>query len=79
MWCGFACPQTVWTDLMIVVERFWQGDRAARIRLDKSRVDVREALEEDGNARLVAAHRASRPAARSSSISAMRPPSPTSW
>jgi cytochrome c oxidase accessory protein FixG len=36
MWCGYACPQTVWTDLMIVVERFWQGDRAARIRLDKS-------------------------------------------
>ena len=27
MWCGYACPQTVWTDLMIAVERFWQGDR----------------------------------------------------
>lgn len=36
MWCGYACPQTVWTDLMIAIERFWQGDRAARIRLDKS-------------------------------------------
>ncbi len=35
MWCGYTCPQTVWTDLMIVVERFWQGDRSARIRLDK--------------------------------------------
>ena len=35
VWCGYACPQTVWTDLMIVVERFWQGDRNARIRLDK--------------------------------------------
>ena len=34
-WCGYACPQTVWTDLMIVVERFWQGDRNARMRLDK--------------------------------------------
>jgi cytochrome c oxidase accessory protein FixG len=34
MWCGYTCPQTVWTDLMIVVERFWQGDRNARIRLD---------------------------------------------
>jgi cytochrome c oxidase accessory protein FixG len=32
-WCGYACPQTVWTDLMILVERFWQGDRNARIRL----------------------------------------------
>ena len=35
VWCGYACPQTVWTDLMITVERFWQGDRNARIRLDK--------------------------------------------
>ena len=35
VWCGYACPQTVWTDLMVAVERFWQGDRNARIRLDK--------------------------------------------
>ena len=34
VWCGYACPQTVWTDLMIAVERFWQGDRNARMRLD---------------------------------------------
>ena len=34
MWCGYACPQTVWTDLMISVERFWQGDRNAQMRLD---------------------------------------------
>lgn len=36
MWCGYTCPQTVWTDLMVLVERFWQGDRNARIRLDNS-------------------------------------------
>ncbi len=36
VWCGYTCPQTVWTDLMIVIERLWQGDRNARIRLDKS-------------------------------------------
>lgn len=35
VWCGYTCPQTVWTDLMIVIERAWQGDRNARIRLDK--------------------------------------------
>ncbi len=35
VWCGYACPQTVWTDLMVVVERFWQGDRNAHMRLDK--------------------------------------------
>ena len=32
VWCGYACPQTVWTDLFIHVERFFEGDRAARIR-----------------------------------------------
>jgi len=37
VWCGYACPQTVWTDLMFLVERFWQGDRNARMRLDKTR------------------------------------------
>ncbi|HEU4378286.1 MAG TPA: cytochrome c oxidase accessory protein CcoG [Hyphomicrobiaceae bacterium] len=35
VWCGYACPQTVWTDLMVVLERFWQGDRNARIALDR--------------------------------------------
>ena len=36
IWCGYACPQTVWTDLMVLAERLWQGDRNARIRLSKS-------------------------------------------
>jgi cytochrome c oxidase accessory protein FixG len=36
MWCGYTCPQTVWTDLMVLAERLWQGDRNARIRLDAS-------------------------------------------
>ena len=35
VWCGYACPQTVWTDLFILVERLVEGDRAERIRLDK--------------------------------------------
>jgi cytochrome c oxidase accessory protein FixG len=35
-WCGYTCPQTVWTDLFIWVERFIEGDRNARIRLDKA-------------------------------------------
>jgi cytochrome c oxidase accessory protein FixG len=35
VWCGYTCPQTVWTDVMIAIERFWQGDRNQRIRLDK--------------------------------------------
>jgi cytochrome c oxidase accessory protein FixG len=36
VWCGYACPQTVWTDLMIAIERFWQGDRNNRMKLDKA-------------------------------------------
>lgn len=36
IWCGYACPQTVWTDLYIAVERLIEGDRNKRIRLAKS-------------------------------------------
>ena len=35
-WCGYTCPQTVWVDLFLVVERFFEGDRNARIKLDAS-------------------------------------------
>lgn len=37
VWCGYACPQTVWTDLFIWVERIVQGDRNARKKLDESK------------------------------------------
>lgn len=33
VWCGYSCPQTVWTDLFILVERWIEGDRNARVRL----------------------------------------------
>ncbi|HCX12551.1 MAG TPA: cytochrome c oxidase accessory protein CcoG, partial [Hyphomonas sp.] len=36
VWCGYTCPQTVWTDLYIWVERAFEGDRATRMRLDKA-------------------------------------------
>jgi cytochrome c oxidase accessory protein FixG len=35
-WCGYACPQTVWTDLFQHVERFIDGDRNAQMRLAKA-------------------------------------------
>ncbi len=35
-WCGYACPQTVWVDLFLVIERWIEGDRAARIKLDSA-------------------------------------------
>ncbi len=35
VWCGYACPQTVWTDLFMWVERLIEGDRNARMKLDQ--------------------------------------------
>jgi len=35
VWCGYSCPQTVWTDIFVKVERFFQGDRNDRIKLDR--------------------------------------------
>lgn len=35
VWCGYTCPQTVWTDLFVWVERIVQGDRAKRMKLAK--------------------------------------------
>ena len=32
VWCGFMCPQTVWTDLFMAVERLIEGDRRDRLR-----------------------------------------------
>ncbi|MEM8800484.1 MAG: cytochrome c oxidase accessory protein CcoG [Pseudomonadota bacterium] len=36
VWCGYACPQTVWTDLFILIEHWIEGDRNARLKLDKA-------------------------------------------
>ena len=35
LWCGFACPQTVYTEIFLWVERLIEGDRAARMKLDR--------------------------------------------
>ena len=43
VWCGYACPQTVWTDLFILVERWIEGDRNARLRLHRQeKLDLRK-------------------------------------
>jgi len=36
VWCGYACPQTVWTDLFVWVERIVQGDRVKRQKLQNA-------------------------------------------
>ena len=34
LWCGYACPQTVWTEVFLWMERWTEGDRAKRMKLD---------------------------------------------
>ena len=34
LWCGYACPQTVWTEVFLWMERWTEGDRARRMKLD---------------------------------------------
>ena len=34
LWCGFSCPQTVYTEIFMWIEHKIEGDRSARIRLD---------------------------------------------
>jgi cytochrome c oxidase accessory protein FixG len=36
LWCGFACPQTVWTEAFLWMERIAEGSRSERIKLDKA-------------------------------------------
>lgn len=36
LWCGYACPQTVYTEIFLWVERRIEGDRLARMRLDEA-------------------------------------------
>ncbi len=36
LWCGFACPQTVWTEAFIWMEHLTEGTRSQRMKLDKA-------------------------------------------
>jgi cytochrome c oxidase accessory protein FixG len=36
LWCGYACPQTVWTEVYLWMERWVEGDRGKRMKLDAS-------------------------------------------
>ena len=40
LWCGYTCPQTVYTEIFMWVERKIEGDRAARMHLDRSKYTV---------------------------------------
>ena len=36
IWCGYLCPQTVWTDLFQAIERLWEGDRREHLQRDRN-------------------------------------------
>lgn len=40
LWCGYACPQTVYTEVFMWIEKKVEGDRAARMRLDKTSFSI---------------------------------------
>jgi cytochrome c oxidase accessory protein FixG len=42
LWCGYACPQTVWTETFLWMERFAEGDRAVRQKLDRGPWNARK-------------------------------------
>jgi len=35
VWCGYACPQTVFTQILVWIERLFEGDRAKQLRLER--------------------------------------------
>jgi cytochrome c oxidase accessory protein FixG len=43
VWCGYACPQTVYTEIFLWVERASEGDKLARERLDRAPLSARKA------------------------------------
>ncbi|MGQ0509795.1 MAG: cytochrome c oxidase accessory protein CcoG [Betaproteobacteria bacterium] len=42
LWCGYACPQTVYTEIFMWIERRIEGDRNARMRLDRQGLTARK-------------------------------------
>lgn len=44
LWCGYACPQTVWTEVFLWIERKVEGDRAKQMKLDRAPWDKHKYL-----------------------------------
>ena len=42
LWCGYACPQTVYTEIFLWIERVIEGDRNARMKLDRQKTGARK-------------------------------------
>jgi len=44
LWCGYACPQTVWTELFVWIEQWTEGRRSRRMKLDRGPWTVEKVL-----------------------------------
>lgn len=44
VWCGYTCPQTVWTKIFMWIEKITEGERNARIKLDKANLSLAKVL-----------------------------------
>lgn len=44
VWCGYTCPQSVWTWIFMFIEEKTEGKRNARIKLDKQEFSIQKAL-----------------------------------
>lgn len=44
VYCGYMCPQTVWTKIFMIIERVTEGERHARLRLDKAPLSLEKII-----------------------------------
>jgi cytochrome c oxidase accessory protein FixG len=48
LWCGYSCPQTVYTEIFMWMERRFEGDRQARMKLDRAPWSANKLLRKGG-------------------------------
>ncbi|MEO7941292.1 MAG: cytochrome c oxidase accessory protein CcoG [Burkholderiaceae bacterium] len=48
LWCGYACPQTVYTEIFLWIEKKFEGDRSARMRRDAAAMSFEKFLRKAG-------------------------------
>lgn len=48
LWCGYACPQTVYTQIFLWIEKLFEGDRNARMKLDQAPLTATKVLRKTG-------------------------------
>lgn len=48
LWCGYTCPQTVYTEIFLWIEAKIEGDRAARMKLDDAPISVKKLMKKGG-------------------------------